>query len=217
MQSRRPVKNRSILWAGLWMLVSGCIGPTVPRQNIAYYTLVYPPPLAVATTRTAVVLQIDPFTVAAPFDTEKIVYEPAPYRRDVYHYHRWESNPADLVSHFLARDLKASGRFAAVLTAPGSLSATHFLTGSLDEMYEYDSPKGWQAVLGITVTLSIAGSRAADQAILFQKSYRNSEWSANRNPQAVVAAMSAAMAAVSRAVYADISAAVSIPDPVARP
>lgn len=217
MRSRCPVKTRSFLWAGLWMFLSGCIGPATPRQDIAYYTFVYPPPQAAATTRTTAVLQIDPFTAAAPFDTEKIVYEPDPYRREVYHYHRWESNPADLVSYHLARDLKASGRFAAVLTTPGRLSATHFLSGTVDEIYEHDSPSGWQAVLGITVTLSMAGERTADQTILFQKSYRNSELSTSRSPLAVVTAMSAAMAAVSRAVYADVSAAILTAGPASRP
>jgi cholesterol transport system auxiliary component len=156
-----------------------------------------------------VVLQIDRFTAAPLYDTERLVYQPGPYKWDVYNYHRWQSDPAELVTYYLARDLRASGRFAAVLTETGRLSATHFMTGTVDEILENDTTNGWQAVIGITVTLSKAGQNQADKAIIFQKSYRRIELSASRSPSAVVAAMSTAMAAVSEVVFADVYAALS--------
>ncbi len=193
----------------LCLVFSGCVGPSHPVQDVSYYTFAYDPPQAAADSNLAVVLQIDPFSAAPLYDTERLVYQPEPYQRNVYHYHRWQSNPAELVTHYLARDMKASGRFAAVLTDTGRLSATHVVSGTVDEILEHDTRNGWQAIIGLTVTLSKVGEPQADKAIIFQKSYRKSELSTSQGPSSVVAAMSTAMAAVSESVIADVFAALS--------
>lgn len=209
MMSMRHGHTLPVLELVLCLVLSGCVGPSRPIQDVSYYTFSYDPPQSARDKHLAVVLQIDNFTAAPLYNTERIVYQSGPYKRNVYHYHRWQSNPADLVTYYLARDLKASGRFAAVLTETGRLLATHFVTGTVDEIFENDTTNGWQAVIAITVQLSKAGENQADKAILFQKSYRGSELSASRSPSAVVAAMSTAMAAVSKAVLADVFAALS--------
>lgn len=202
-------KITPLLGLVLCLVLSGCVGPSRPAQEVSYYTFSYDPPQAVGGNSLGVVLQVDRFTAAPLYDTERLVYQPGPYKWDVYHYHRWQSNPAELVTYYLARDWKASGLFAAVITETGRLSATHFVTGTVDEIFENDSANGWQAVIGITVTLSKAGQNQADKAIIFQKSYRRTELAATRSPTAVIAAMSTAMAAVSKAVLADVFAALS--------
>lgn len=194
---------------GLFLILSGCVGPTNPIQEVLYFTFSYDPPQAVGDSRLPIVLQIDPFTVAPLYNTEKIVYKPEPFQRKVYHYHRWQSNPGDLVASYLARDMKASGRFAAVITQSGRLLPTYHLTGTVDEFFEDDTGSGWQAVIGITITLTNAGERQADKAIIYQKSYQMSESSASRSPTAVVSAMSIAMSAVSNTVIADVYSALS--------
>ena len=193
----------------LCLVLSACVGPSHPLQDVSYYTFSYAPPRTVTDSKLTVVLQIDPFTASPPYDTERIVYQPEPYQRNVYHYHRWQSNPADLVAQYLARDMKASGRFAAVLTNIGRLSATHVVTGMVDEILELDTKNGWEAIIDITITLSKADEPQADKAIIFQKSYRKSALSASRSPSAVVAAMSTAMADVSENVIADVFSALS--------
>jgi len=198
----------------LCLFLSGCVGASHPLKDVSYYTFSYDPPLTATDGNLTAVLQIDPFTSAPLYDTERIVYQSEPYQRNVYHYHRWQSNPAELVTHYLARDMKASGRFAAVLTKTGRLSATHVVTGTVEEILERDTKNGWQAIIGITVTCFKAGEPDADKAIIFQKSYRKSELSVSRSPSAVVAAMSTAMAAISESIIADVFSALSETEPV---
>jgi cholesterol transport system auxiliary component len=197
------------LYFGLIFVLSGCVGPTNPTQEVTYYTFSYDPPPAEEMARLPVVLQIVPFTTATLYNTEKIVYRPETFQRKVYNYHRWQSMPGELVAYYLARDMKASARFKAVMTQPGQLSPTHLLTGTVDEIFEDDTLSGWQAVIGLTVTLTKASERDADRAIIFQKSYQINESSASRNPTAVVSAMSLAMSTISKRVIADIFSALS--------
>lgn len=209
MKSMHACHTLPCVLLALCLALSGCVGPTNPTREISYYTFSYDPPQTSSENSLPVILQIDHFTVAPLYNTEKIVYKPASYQRKVYHYHRWQSNPGELVAYFLARDMKASGQYAAVLTQSRRLSPTHFLTGSVDEIFEDDTGSGWQAVIGITVTLTRANEREGDKAIVFQKSYKMSETSTSRNPSAVVSAMSIAMSAVSNIVMADVFSALS--------
>jgi cholesterol transport system auxiliary component len=197
------------LLLGLCFVLSGCVGPTNPVQEVTYYTFSYDPPPSQEIPRLPAVLQLDAFTTAPLYNTEKMVYKPERFQRKVYNYHRWQSIPGELVAYYLARDMKASSRFAAVLTQPGRLSPTHLLTGTVDEIFEDDSPNGWQAVIGLTVTLINASERNADRAVIFQKTYKMSESSASRNPSAVVSAMSSAMSMISKRVIADVFVALS--------
>ena len=197
------------LYFVLIFVLIGCVGPTNPVQEVTYYTFSYDPPPVKDMARLPVVLQIDAFTTATLYNTEKIVYRPESYQRKVYNYHRWQSMPGELVAYYLARDMKASARFKAVLTQPGQLLPTHLLAGTVDEIFEDDTPNGWQAVISLTVTLADASERDANSAIIFQKNYQVSEFSASRNPTAVVSAMSLAMSTISERVITDIFNALS--------
>ena len=209
MKSSLQVHHKLCLYCGLILALIGCVGPTNPVQDVTYYTFSYDPPPAEEMTRLPVVLQVDAFTTATLYNTEKIVYRPESFQRKVYNYHRWQSVPGELVAYYLARDMKASTRFKAVFTQPGQLLPTHLLTGTVDEIFEDDTASGWQAVIGLTVTLADVSEKDADRAIIFQKNYQVSESSASRNPTAVVSAMSLAMSTISERVIADIFNALS--------
>ena len=209
MKSSLQGNHQLYVYFGLIFVLIGCVGPTNPVQEVTYYTFSYDPPPVEEIDPLPVVLKIDTFTTATLYNTEKIVYRPASFQRKVYNYHRWQSMPGDLVAYYLARDMKASKRFKAVLTQPGQLIPTHLLTGTVDEIFEDDTPNGWQAVIGLTVTLADANERNADRAIIFQKNYQVSESSTSRNPTAVVSAMSSAMSTISERVIADIFIALS--------
>ena len=209
MKSFLQVHHKLCLYCGFIFVLIGCVGPTAPIQEVTYYTFSYDPPPAVEMTPLPVVLQVDAFTTATLYNTEKIVYRPEPFQRKVYNYHRWQSMPGELVAYYLARDMKASTRFKAVLSQSGQLLPTHLLTGTVDEIFEDDTASGWQAVISLTVTLADVSERDADSAIIFQKNYHVSESSDSRNPSAVVSAMSLAMSTISERVIADIINALS--------
>ncbi len=51
------------------------------------------------------------FQVAPFYNTTNIIYKEASLKRNAYHYHKWQANPGDLVTYFLARDLRETGLF----------------------------------------------------------------------------------------------------------
>ena len=77
------------LGLGLCLVLIGCVGPTNPAQEVTYYTFSYDPPRSEDIHRLPAVLQIDAFTTAPLYNTEKIVYRPERFQRKVYNYHRW--------------------------------------------------------------------------------------------------------------------------------
>lgn len=110
---------------------------------------------------------------------------------------------------FLTRDLQQSGFFEAVLPFSNPASATHRVTGSVDEFLEKDGSQGWQAVLTLNIIVHAERETDIQKSILLQKNYTAVEACKIRNPQALAEAMSRAMAKVSQEVMRDIYQALS--------
>lgn len=180
-------------------LLAGCLPSRQPSLKIDYYTLDYAPPAVKVATTTPlpVILKVDRFMVAPPYDTDKLIYKDKSYSRSAYTYHRWEANPADLVSYYLARDLQAGHLFSAVLPAMSSMSPTHILEGTVDNFMEDDDDGSWYAVLAVNVILKRNQELNISKEIIFQKSFSYKVKCLEKQPQAVARAMSQAMSELS--------------------
>ena len=190
----------------LVFVCASCSGLSRPSPKIEHYSLEYAPP-SLEKPALPLVIQVERFSAAPLYDTRQIVYREKPFSRDAYVYHRWRSTPADLVSYFLARDLKASGLFAGVLSHDSRQDTLFSLEGSVDDFLESDLENGWEAVLTFSVTLIAARDPDISKRVLFQKTYRASKPCGQRNPRALAEAMSQAMAELSKAVLRDVYSA----------
>ncbi len=186
---------------------TGCLTSTRPAPRIDFYTLEYTAPCRKASSPLPVVLNIPRFSIVPDYSTQRIVFQDTPFQRNEYVYHRWHADPADLVTAFMTRDFQASGRFLAVNHAGAGLSATHTLTGSVTSFYEHDLPRGWEAVLGLTITLTRTDEPDITRRILFQKNYTTARPCETRTPSAVARAMSEAMQELSQRILTDVTAA----------
>lgn len=193
-----------LVWLALLLVLGGCTGTGEPRNRIQYYTLEYPSPTFKGLKPLSQTLKVVRFTVAPVYNTTRIIYQDRSFRRDEYFYYRWRSNPADLVTYFLCRDLRQSGLFKAVLFEESEIPFSHLLEGSVDEFLEQDGAHNWNAVLGITVTLMVAREPDVSKMVLFQKSYRVSRVCVKKNPGALARAMSLAMEEISRKITLEI-------------
>jgi ABC-type uncharacterized transport system auxiliary subunit len=132
------------------------------------------------------------------------------YREGAYHlqpyvYHKWIAPPGEMVAFLLARDLQSAPCLRAVTAPHDGTENTHSLRGVVNEFYEQDDADQWSAVLSVTITLIDEDQRAdLGSGILFQRSYRKVEPSKGKNPQALAAAMSRALADVATQIMADI-------------
>ncbi len=188
----------------LTVFTAACGGIGDPPPDIDYYALEYDPPALAADRPISSVLRVDRFGIDPLYDASRIVYREGRFRRDAYIYHRWWANPAEMVPHFLARDLRSSGLFQGVFVFDRTLPATHVVEGNVNAFYELDGPDGWWAVLSLRISLIAADEPDVTRKILFQRDYGRREPTAQKTPQALAAAMSRAMARTSEAIVKDI-------------
>ncbi|MDA8165790.1 MAG: ABC-type transport auxiliary lipoprotein family protein [Desulfobacteraceae bacterium] len=195
----------------LLFLLPACINLKQPYREVHYYTLEYPPPRFPDLKPLPVILRVEPFTVSPEYDTDRIVFRNEAYARNTYAYHRWRARPNKLVRDFLARDLRRSGLFLAVFTGENVGQSDYALEGSVEDLLEWDQKAQWLAVLTVDVTLLASREEDITRRIIFQKTFSARQPAARKDPQAIAAAMSQAMASVSgeiiRAVHAAIAAA----------
>jgi ABC-type uncharacterized transport system auxiliary subunit len=191
------MKKGSWLLAVLLLLPAGCFNLKQPRNTIDYYTLEYDPPGISGGDPVPAVIRVERLTVAPPYNTRRMIYQDRSFVRNGYVYHQWRANPGDLATYFLARDMKETGLFAAVLPFESRIPASYVLEGSVDEFYEKDLDEAWKAVLSIGITLMAENEPDMSRKILFQKTYHAEQSCNKKNPQALAEAMSEAMRNVS--------------------
>jgi ABC-type uncharacterized transport system auxiliary subunit len=187
----------------LMLLLAGCAATRTTAPDVRYYTLEYESPTLTGTPAKAVIV-LNRFGVAPEFNTGKIVYRDLSFGRQEYAYHQWRATPQALVADFLRRDMQQSGLFLAVSRPGSSLAATHQLEGMIEEWMEVDAEDHWLATASLTVTLLDLRARAVTEQVLFQRTYRESEPAAKKNPGSVVEAMSRAMQRLSERIIADV-------------
>lgn len=197
-------KKISVLLLGLCLPLGACLNLRQPSHKIDYYTLEYDPPQISGVKPLSVVVRIERFSVAPSYNTNRIIYRNSSFKRNAYVYHQWRASPADLVTHFLSRDMKQCNLFQAVLSYDSRFASSYVLEGSVDEFFEWDTDKTWKAVLSLTVLLMAEKEPDVSKKILFQKTYRVNELCKQKNPQAMAKAMSQAMAKVSEKITKDI-------------
>jgi ABC-type uncharacterized transport system auxiliary subunit len=197
------------LCACLILLAQGCLSFKQPRTRVQHYTLEYASPELTGLRPLPVLLKVDRFSVAAAYNTTRIIYRDGSFNRDEYFYHKWRANPGDLVTDFLLRDLRNCGLFKGVLSYGSDAPYSFSTEGSVDEFVEWDGPNDWRAVLAITVALMAADEPDIAKRVLFQKTYRSEKSFTEKTPQGLARAMSAAMEVVSAAVIRDIYAALT--------
>lgn len=190
------------LVAACWC--TACLFPRQPANTISHYTLEYDSPPAAGVQPLALTLSVQPFTVAPVYNTRRIVYRDASFKREEYVYHAWRAGPGELVADFLRRDLQQAGLFQAVLPYGSSAGSRYLLEGSVDQFLESETHDLWEAALSLTITLLDGAAGDSSKKILFQKTYSSRTACEHKKPQSFVAAMSRGMAGLSAAISRDV-------------
>lgn len=203
-------RNREWFVLLLLLSVTSCASMKQPSLKIDHYTLEYAVPKPGDLPQLPVILKVERFSISSLYDTLQIVYRDRSFKRETYAYHRWRTHPADLVTDYVARDMRQSGLFRAVLEEGSKVSPTYLLEGSVDEFFEWDSADGWKAVLTVGATLINPKETDAAKRILFQRTFHEIEPCQEKTPKGLAEAMSKAMARLSEklieALYEKLSA-----------
>jgi cholesterol transport system auxiliary component len=193
-----------ILLMGITLPLTACLDLKQPRNKIEYYSLEYDPPRVGNHPPVSQVIKVALFSISPIYNTRKIIYRDAAYKRAAYDYHKWQANPAEFVTYFLARDMQQSGLFKAVVTRKSRFSHAFTLRGTVDEFLESNLSDGWQANLSLNVFLVNEQETDVTKKIIFQKSYHISTPCRQKNPQALAEAMSAAMSEASAKIIHEV-------------
>ena len=192
-----------LIFCGLFCL-AGCSALNKPKPKINHFTLEYTVLKIEDLKPIDAVLRVDRFGVAPAYNSNRMIYRDKSFKRDEYVYSKWIGNPGDIVTYFLARDLRDSGLFKAVFTYKSHQSASYAMEGSVDEFFEWDTPEGWDAVLGLSITLVVLQEPDVSKRILFQKSYRVTRRCKEEHPRGLAETMSLAMQEVSEKIIRDV-------------
>ncbi len=197
-------KKIFVLLVGFSLLLGACLNLKQPSSKIDFYTLEYDPPQISGLNPLPAVIRIERFSVGPIYNTNRIIYRDQSFKREAYVYHKWRTDPGNLVTYLLSRDIQKSGLFKAALSHNSGFLSCYVLEGSVDEFFESDIGKTWKAVLSLSITLVAENESNIGKRILFQKNYHAEEECMQKNPRALAEAMSRAMAKVSQEVIIDV-------------
>lgn len=131
------------------LLLAGCGGKIIYPK---YYAIEVPPAPAnhVARTRLAGTLAVRRFESAPYIRQKRIVYRPVPEEIAFYEYHRWVSDPADMVTTAMIDSVRTSGLFSSVKWYDGQNQQDYLMSGRLKKLEEID----YGGAVSVTAELS---------------------------------------------------------------
>ncbi|RQW88375.1 MAG: hypothetical protein EHM79_05885 [Geobacter sp.] len=192
-------------------LGTGCIKRNAPSTIVKRYTFEYPSPEFTGVAHSDQTIKIERFSVAKAFNSQSMVFRPEPYQLDTYASDRWMTNPGDMVSDYLLRDLRNSGLFKAAYSYRDLEDARYVLEGSVDEFLEVDNEGTRTAIITLSLTLLDFSRSGSVDRLLFQKRYQASEPFTERTPTGLANAMSTGMGKLSAMIIRDILQSVQTP------
>jgi cholesterol transport system auxiliary component len=198
------LKKAAVLVLGISLLICACVNLKQPSFKTEYYTLEYVPPLFTGMDQLPYIIKVERFSVAPIYNTTQIIYSERSFKRDAYVYHKWRVNPGDMVTYLLNRDIRYSGLFKTVIPYGSQFKSMFLLGGEVEEFFELDTKEEWNAVLSISISLMAGNEEDIKKRVLLQKSYNTTEVCKQKNPGALVEAISLGMSRLSREIIGDI-------------
>jgi len=111
-------KRRALFLFALFLcaqtLAIGCAAPFSRPKAVEYYMPEYESPAMKKSPAVPHLLQVKLFNAAPPYRSSRMIYSDGAFTRQSYHYHKWRSDPADIVTWLLTRDFRNSGLFDGV-------------------------------------------------------------------------------------------------------
>jgi ABC-type uncharacterized transport system auxiliary subunit len=144
--------------AGLVLLAPLIYAACGSAPKTRYYTLHVPPPPGASSPKTHFVLQVERFEAPDVLRDNRIIYYTSPTELNFHQYHRWSSDPAELLSELAMKFFAEAGLFQQVYAYPAPAETDYTLRGrvlNLGEMkYEKNgSGKSREARLGLKLDL----------------------------------------------------------------
>jgi ABC-type uncharacterized transport system auxiliary subunit len=182
------MSRASLLVLVLVLLVAGC-GGSVPQKR--YYMLHYDVEREQAESPLDLVLGVEPFSNQPLYRDRRLAYRISDNEVIYYPDRYWAASPGELVANQLANHIRQAGLVTAIELAPFGRSPDWLLSGHVQEFAEVERETGAVARVELSVRLESLEDRRILREELIAEEYPLAE----RNPEHVAAAMSAAVRA----------------------
>jgi ABC-type uncharacterized transport system auxiliary subunit len=143
--------------AGLVLLAALLCPACASAPKTRYYTLRTPQPPAAIAPGTQFSLQVERFEAPDLLLDNRMIYYSSPTELNFHEYHRWASDPGDLLSDLALKFFAKTSLFQRVYAYPAPVKADYTLRGrvlDLDELkYGTSGGKGGEARLGLKLDL----------------------------------------------------------------
>lgn len=203
-------KRAIILILIVSVLIFGCFNVKQPPQKIDYYTLEYDPPNTQYENPLPHVLNVVTFQVSPVYDADRFLFRDNAFKRNEHFHHRWRTNPGDLITSYLVRDLSQAALFRAVISSEAVPTYSHIITGTVEEFFQQMQNRKSMAVLSVQITLTDHQISDITDSILLQKRYTQHQRLRENTPAGFVEAMSQAMRQLSENIIKDIYASLKV-------
>jgi ABC-type uncharacterized transport system auxiliary subunit len=136
------------------LLSSACA--STPKTH--YYTLHTPPPPSALSPQTHFVLQVERFDVPDLLLDHRIIYYNSPSELNFHEYHRWSSDPGEMLSDVAMKFFAETNLFQHVYASPAPVKADYTLRGRVFDLSDMKYNKSSQgksgtALLGLNLDL----------------------------------------------------------------
>jgi ABC-type uncharacterized transport system auxiliary subunit len=188
------------------LVLSSCISFKSEYPKTTYYRL-EDKPVQKAAKSTPEGLLVKPFTIDSEFDTDRMIVMANTTEAQPLHYHRWTSEPQELVTAHIANRLQQSGFFAGgVFTPASSVVPALQLEGRITEFLSRGTAQEGN-VVSLRIHCAVQRIDSLGRInVLLQKVYLQSVRRGNDASTSIAPAMSEAASALCDALLADMSA-----------
>ena len=192
-------------WSLVLLLSLMCAAcASTPKTH--YYTLRTPPPPGAVNARTHFVLQVERFDVPDLLRDNRIIFYNSPTELNFHEYHRWSSDPGELLSELAMKYFAETGLFQQVYAYPAPVNADYTLSGRVLDLGEMKYEKGDHAKSGeARVGLKLDLLQIPENKVVWSARMEQTEPIERKNVRAVVDAMNIAAEHLLQNAYGGIS------------
>ena len=207
----------TVFTLGLIVILAGCALRS--RETITYHVFNYPSPVKETQSPIPGTLMVYRFLPAPSVDIDTLVVSQSPGTEQPALLHRWEDNPADMVTELVLRDLDSSGLFEKTVDQLSSARYRYALEGIIRNLQGTVADGKGKALIAIDATLIDFEGRVGLEKNLLKKLYKIEVPSQDATPDSIIRALNLAVKEFSERLRDDIRAAVEpkAPEPEKKP
>lgn len=198
--------------AGLALLAALLCTACASSPATRYYTLITPQPPAAVASGTHFTLQVERFDAPDLLLDNRMIYYTSPTELNFHEYHRWSSDPGELLSDLAMKFFARTGLFQEVYAFPAPVKVDYTLRGRVLDLSElqYETAEGKSGEVRLGLKLDLLQTRQ-NQAV-WSSRLEQTEPVHKRNVQGAVEAMNIAAERLLQNAYGGISQVVERED-----